>query len=171
MTPIHSTVGSNGDSPSRRSSTSEECFTTATSVIIPEATERRRKTSFARTALPLVALMIPVATLARGRLNDEKTMAAHTGTTSSTAHHIIGGMDAVEDAYPYVVSLQYISAGHSCGGSLIARDVVLTAAHCQIKYLPLDNVAMGRHNIFNYDDGEVITIRKELPHPKYNILG
>ena len=144
MTPIHSTVGSNGDSPSRRSSTSEECFTAATSVIIPEATERRRKTSFARTALPLFALMIPVVTLAaaaisRGRSNDEKTMAAHTGTTSSTAHHIIGGMDAVEDAYPYVVSLQYISAGHSCGGSLIARDVVLTAAHCQIKYLPLDN--------------------------------
>jgi len=116
--------------------------------------------------------MIPVATLAavvmsRGRSNDEKMM-AHTGTSSSTAHHIIGGMDAVEDAYPYIVSLQYISAGHSCGGSLIARDVVLTAAHCQIKYLPLDNVAMGRHNIFNYDDGEDITIRKELPHPRYN---
>ena len=96
-------------------------------------------------ALPLVALMIPLATLAaavisRGRSNDEKTtMAAHAGTTSSTAHHIIGGMDAVEGAYPYVVSLQYISAGHGCGRSLIARDVVLTAAHCQIKYLPLDN--------------------------------
>ena len=118
--------------------------------------------------------MIPLATLAaavisRGHSNDEKTtMAAHAGTASSTAHHIIGGTDAVEGAYPYVVSLQYISAGHGCGRSLIARDVVLTAAHCQIKYLPLNNVAMGRHNIFKYDDGEDITIRKELPHPRYN---
>jgi trypsin len=88
--------------------------------------------------------------------------------TSSIAHHIIGGMDAVEDSYPYVVSLQYISTGHSCGGSLITRDVVLTAAHCQNKYVPLDNVAIGRHNIFNYDIGEDIAVRKELPHPSYN---
>ena len=27
---------------------------------------------------------------------------------------------------------------------------------------------MGRHNIFKYDDGEDITIRKELSHPRYN---
>jgi secreted trypsin-like serine protease len=172
MTSIHSTVSSNGDSP-LGSSTSEDCFTTITTVIIPEAVAdgKRRKTSFtvALQLLLLVALMILVATLVVviSRSSNDETMMMVEGT-SSIAHHIIGGMDAVEDSYPYVVSLQYISTGHRCGGSLIARDVVLTAAHCQIKNVPLDNVAIGRHNIFNYDVGEDITVRKELPHPTYN---
>ena len=41
---------------------------------------------------------------------------------------IIGGSEAVEDRFSYAVSLQYLGH-HGCGGSLIAKDVVLTAAH------------------------------------------
>jgi trypsin len=52
----------------------------------------------------------------------------------------------------------------TCGGSLIARDVVLSAAHCK----GVDHAAIGRHNISNYADGEDITIREELPHPSYD---
>ena len=43
---------------------------------------------------------------------------------------IIGGTEAKERRYSYTVSLQD-KYGHFCGGSLIAKDVVLTAAHCQ----------------------------------------
>jgi V8-like Glu-specific endopeptidase len=119
-----------------------------TTVIIPEAVadgKLRRKTSFTVALQLLVALMILVATLVVvviSRSSIDETMMMVEGT-SSIAHHIIGGMDAVKDSYPYVVSLQYILTGHRCGGSLIARDVVLTAAHCQIKNVPLDNVAKG----------------------------
>ena len=44
---------------------------------------------------------------------------------------IIGGDEAIEDRYPYAVSLSD-DFGHFCGGSLIARDVVLSAAHCDM---------------------------------------
>jgi len=75
---------------------------------------------------------------------------------------IINGSEAREDRYSYAVSLQD-RIGPFCGGSLIARDVVLTAAHCQGgRY----DVVVGRHD-FNDGDGEVIAMRDELPHPNY----
>jgi trypsin len=44
---------------------------------------------------------------------------------------IVGGEDAVEGDFPYIVSLQYENAGrHFCGGSLLDSTTVMTAAHC-----------------------------------------
>eukprot|EP00804_Cyclotella_cryptica_P020213 CCRYP_010909-RB/>CCRYP_010909-RB protein AED:0.05 eAED:0.05 QI:308/1/1/1/0.66/0.57/7/705/511 len=42
---------------------------------------------------------------------------------------IIGGVSPPESRYPYTVSLTYFGT-HFCGGSLIAPDIVLSAAHC-----------------------------------------
>lgn len=42
---------------------------------------------------------------------------------------IVGGSDAPEGRYPFMVSLQDAD-GHLCGASLVAADAVLTAAHC-----------------------------------------
>lgn len=76
---------------------------------------------------------------------------------------IINGSEATEDRYSYAVSLQD-DIGHFCGGSLIAKDVILTAAHCQGgKY----NVVLGRHD-WNDNDGQVIAMKEELPHPNYD---
>ena len=44
---------------------------------------------------------------------------------------IIGGIQAIRGRYSYAVSLQNPQTGHFCGGSLIAKDVVLSAAHCK----------------------------------------
>ena len=45
---------------------------------------------------------------------------------------IIGGFQTPMERYPYTVSLQSTGIdGHFCGGSLIAPDVVLSAAHCK----------------------------------------
>lgn len=42
-----------------------------------------------------------------------------------------GGSEADPGRYPYAASLQRTqSHSHFCGGTLIAKDLVLTAAHC-----------------------------------------
>lgn len=76
---------------------------------------------------------------------------------------IIGGSEAKEKKYKFAASLQD-NLGHFCGGSLIARDVVLTAAHCQ--GAPFD-VVLGRHDL-DSKNGQKIGITRQLPHPKYN---
>lgn len=42
---------------------------------------------------------------------------------------IVGGNETTIEEYPWQVSLQE-SAGHFCGGSIIEREWILTAAHC-----------------------------------------
>lgn len=67
------------------------------------------------------------------------------------------------DRYPYAVSL-VDEKGQFCGGSLIAKDVVLTAAHCTgDKY----EIVIGRHNL-NKTGGDVVRKRFERTHPKFD---
>lgn len=75
---------------------------------------------------------------------------------------IINGDDAPEDKYSFAVSLAD-SIGHFCGGSMIAPDTVLSAAHCAGgRY----EVIVGRHHV-NDRDGDVVGVKKELKHPNY----
>ena len=46
---------------------------------------------------------------------------------------IVGGTESTPFSYPFLTSIQLCESGkcgHECGGSLIAADFVLTAAHC-----------------------------------------
>nr|XP_008539187.1 PREDICTED: chymotrypsin-like elastase family member 2A [Equus przewalskii] len=46
---------------------------------------------------------------------------------------VVGGENVRPNSWPWQVSLQYSSSGqwrHTCGGSLVANNWVLTAAHC-----------------------------------------
>ncbi|KAL7470217.1 hypothetical protein ACHAXS_010459 [Conticribra weissflogii] len=98
-----------------------------------------------------------------------------TSTSSSNLFkntRIIGGEEAVEDRYSYSVSLQaknsaVLNNGHFCGGSLIAGDVVLTAAHCVDNLDTTEiNIVVGRHGLED-DDGDVIPVdlEKSVLHP------
>jgi len=76
---------------------------------------------------------------------------------------IIGGDAAIEGRYSYAVSLQD-EVGHFCGGSLIAPDVVLSAAHCAGGEY---KVITGRHRL-ETTDGDKVDVKDEMMHPDYN---
>jgi secreted trypsin-like serine protease len=78
---------------------------------------------------------------------------------------IIGGITAPAQRYPYTVALTYGGSDFFCGGSLIAPDVVLTAAHCigGGSY----SVAVGRDDLTS-NDGEEIAVAQEIRHPEYS---
>ncbi|TQW00855.1 chymotrypsin-like proteinase 5A precursor [Cordyceps javanica] len=54
---------------------------------------------------------------------------------ASARANIIGGQVAGVGAAPFIVSIRK-DGSHNCGGSLIAKDVVLTAGHCLMDVAP-----------------------------------
>mmetsp|Transcript_19892 Transcript_19892/g.32224 ORF Transcript_19892/g.32224 Transcript_19892/m.32224 type:complete len:357 (+) Transcript_19892:175-1245(+) len=109
----------------------------------------------------LYLLSSPSTTNAK-RLRGEDQSRSSNDNGRNKEERIIGGSEAPEDRHSYAVTLKDKS-GIFCGGSLIAKDVILTAAHCQ--GAPFD-VVVGRHNRKD-KDGEVIPIKKQFPHPNY----
>lgn len=78
-------------------------------------------------------------------------------------NRIIGGVKSEEGLYPYSVSLQD-DYGHFCGGSLIAPDVVLSAAHCAGGEM---KAIIGRRNL-ETNDGVELVVDTEMTHPEYD---
>ena len=79
---------------------------------------------------------------------------------------IVGGKAAEEDRYSFAAYLADEDDDYSafCGGTVIADDVVVSAAHCAGDPY---NVVVGRHDR-NHEDGQVIGVAKELLHPGYD---
>ncbi|KFW61553.1 Trypsin I-P1, partial [Pygoscelis adeliae] len=77
---------------------------------------------------------------------------------------IVGGYTCAENSVPYQVSLN--SGYHFCGGSLINRQWVLSAAHC---YKSRIQVQLGKHNLaLSESTQQFISSAKVIRHSGYS---
>ena len=86
---------------------------------------------------------------------------------------IVGGEEAADGEFPWQVSLRQIAgvgATHFCGGSVIDKDWVLTAAHCCAGQTPLfmHVVAGGIEKNHFEDEEQTKNIAKIIKHPNYD---
>lgn len=105
--------------------------------------------------------------------------ALNTNTVSAASGQqaeIVGGIEAKPGAWPWQAAIMRsdIADGYNaqfCGGSLITRDWVMTAAHCVFKNGQRVSPAMldatiGRH-LLPSDEGQRIRVSQIVVHPGY----
>jgi len=81
---------------------------------------------------------------------------------------IVGGTETKPHAYPFQVSVQTRSGSHSCGGSILDENNVMTAAHCCTTFGGLTQVVIGEHNLREEEGVEqTIQIDQKIQHEDY----
>ncbi|XP_074150488.1 chymase-like [Sminthopsis crassicaudata] len=84
------------------------------------------------------------------------------------ADEIFGGQESKPHSRPYMafLSIKLCNNRSSCGGFLIRRDFVMTAAHCAGDFI---SVKLGAYNINKTErTWQIINVTKQFPHPEYN---
>ncbi|XP_031215934.1 granzyme A [Mastomys coucha] len=79
---------------------------------------------------------------------------------------IIGGDIVVPHSRPYMVLLK-LSSKSICAGALIAKDWVLTAAHCNMG--KKSEVILGAHSIKKKEpEQQILSVKKAFPYPCFD---
>ena len=120
----------------------------------------------ARTALALVAAaaLVPAAQAA-----PQKPLADAHGEA-----RIINGTAAAEGSWPFIVSIRLRSDdSHHCGGSVVADNLILTAAHCAVEtgtatpLAPASIYVVTKQTRLDDTRGERIAVAKIVVNPAY----
>ncbi|XP_035748392.1 transmembrane protease serine 5 [Egretta garzetta] len=87
------------------------------------------------------------------------------------AARVVGGADVPPGRWPWQVSV-YQGSQHHCGGSLLAREWIVTAAHCVHSYRQLQAstwlvfAGVTTHGLIKQEAG--VSVKKIIYHPLYN---
>ncbi|XP_066230224.1 kallikrein-15 isoform X1 [Saccopteryx leptura] len=77
-----------------------------------------------------------------------------------------GGEECVPHSQPWQVAL-FERGRFNCGASLLSRNWVLSAAHCQTRNI---RVRLGEHNLRKRDGTEQLrAVARVIPHPHYEV--
>uniref|UniRef100_A0A3B5R182 trypsin n=1 Tax=Xiphophorus maculatus TaxID=8083 RepID=A0A3B5R182_XIPMA len=86
--------------------------------------------------------------------------------SGASGSSIVGGKVSKPHSKPYMASLQY-QEKHSCGGILIRKDFVLTAAHCKAQGDM--TVVLGAHDLRKKEKSQQrIKVAKFCPHSSFS---
>ncbi|XP_014215792.1 chymotrypsin-2-like [Copidosoma floridanum] len=91
-------------------------------------------------------------------------------TASRAAPRIMGGTDAPDGKYPYQVSLRDPqSMQHFCGGSILNKRWVLTAAHCITAFVDQNYVAIAAgSNLLKGGDEQIYNSEYVVYHENFD---
>ncbi|KAI0218622.1 Cubilin [Lamellibrachia satsuma] len=82
---------------------------------------------------------------------------------------IVRGTEAKEHSWPWQISLVLQGFGHICGGSILNKRWIATAAHCvEGKKASQLRVVVGEHNRYKSDRSEVVfEVERLFTHPRH----
>ncbi|XP_022223549.1 chymotrypsin-2 [Drosophila obscura] len=90
------------------------------------------------------------------------------GQAAPPIGRVVNGTDSSIESYPFVISLRGPSGSHSCGGSIVSQQFVVTAAHCTAGRTSNQlSVQYGVTNI-NSTGPNVVGVKKIIQHELYS---
>jgi hypothetical protein len=134
----------------------------------------RRRARLTTAAVAVIALAAPAAQaapVAKPLEPGPRTVAA---APSMPGARIIAGHKVAPGGWPWIVSLRVAATGgHWCGGTVVAADLILTAAHCvkdanNVTYPPSHFYVVAKQLALTPLTGERLPVTKIVAHPAWS---
>ncbi len=121
----------------------------------PSRAQRRARVAV---SLAAVATAVAAATL----------VVAPAASADAPQPRIVGGEPTTTDEYPYIMQITDTTGFQFCGGTLVAPNKVVTAAHCMQGERPSTIEVVGGRTELEGTDGTVSAVTNIWRHPEYD---